>query len=244
MHQKLRRFPHPHLPAVLATVDLLRSGNNSSGGSGSNSGSNSNIYASSIAGCNSNNAAAAAAASGSSTSSGLTSPGRGIPSASFFAAGTSSAPRTPNTTTNIPTTSNGAPLYSGFIVLPSHAVDLHTHVRSRRRLSEHEARFLFRQLVSAVAHCHKHNIVLRDIKLGKVFFTDETRTHLVIADLDSAQLVSPSEPLLTDQKGSPAYVSPEVLTCQPYDPAAADVWSLGVILYVLLTSTYPFQDKV
>lgn len=49
--------------------------------------------------------------------------------------------------------------------------------------------------------------------------------------------------LLLDQKGSPAYVSPEVLVCRPYDGAAADVWALGVVLYIMLTGTYPFQDN-
>jgi serine/threonine protein kinase len=110
-------------------------------------------------------------------------------------------------------------------------------------LSEQAAQPLFQQVVSAVAHCHRRNIVLRDLKLGKIFFSSESREKLVIADLDGAKVLSNTQPLLTDQKGSPAYVSPEVLICRPYDGKAADVWGLGVVLFVMLTGTYPFQDR-
>jgi serine/threonine protein kinase len=121
--------------------------------------------------------------------------------------------------------------------------DLHTHVRTMKKLDEHEAVRLFRQLVAAVAHCHAHRIVLRDIKLGKIFFTDASRSTVVFADIQGAQMVpSGADSLLRDQKGSPAYVSPEVLTCQPYDGAAADIWALGVVLFVMVTGTYPFQE--
>jgi len=124
--------------------------------------------------------------------------------------------------------------------------DLHTFVRSKRTsqggLSETTTQQLFRQIASAVSHCHSNGIVLRDIKLGKILFTDSTRSRVVLADLDGAEVMSRQSPLLNDQKGSPAYVSPEVLVCRPYDGAAADMWALGVVLYMMLTGTYPFQD--
>jgi len=66
---------------------------------------------------------------------------------------------------------------------------------------------------------------------------------VVFADLDGAQVLSSESSLLSDQRGSPAYVSPEVLTCKPYDGFKADMWALGVVLYVLLTGSYPFQDS-
>lgn len=132
---------------------------------------------------------------------------------------------------------------NGYVVQRSYDRDLHSHIRVNGKFSEDAARPLFRQIVSAVAHSHSLNVVLRDIKLGKILFTDSTRTNVVLADIDGAQKVDPFDSYLFDQKGSPAYVSPEVLTCQPYDGSAADMWTLGVILYVMLTGAYPFQDR-
>jgi hypothetical protein len=106
---------------------------------------------------------------------------------------------------------------------------------------EAQAAGLVRQMVSAVAHCHAHRICLRDIKLGKIMFADRAMTRVVLADLAGAQVVAPGQ-LLTDKRGSPAYVAPEVLCADAYDGFAADIWSLGVVAYVLLTGGYPFSD--
>jgi len=129
------------------------------------------------------------------------------------------------------------------VVFPAVGEDLHTFVRNKKGLKERDARPIFKALVSAVLHCHNHRIVLRDIRLGKVFFRNHSRTEVVIADLDGAQVVSHASPFLFDRKGSPAFVSPEVVVSPAYDGAAADMWALGVVLYILLTGTYPFQDS-
>ena len=113
--------------------------------------------------------------------------------------------------------------------------DLHTYVRSKGYLVEPLARTLFMQIAAAVCHCHHNAIVLRDMKLGKLMFGDAECTRVVVADMDGAQVLSRGESVLHDQRGSPAYVAPEVLACRPYDGPSADMWSLGVILYVLLS---------
>jgi len=66
---------------------------------------------------------------------------------------------------------------SNFGLLPSgfKAENLHSIVRSKKRLSEADAAPLFAQVVAAVAHCHEKNIVLRDLKLRKFIFKDEAR---------------------------------------------------------------------
>jgi len=128
------------------------------------------------------------------------------------------------------------------VVFPPVGEDLHSYVRARKSLPEREAKAIFRSILSAVVHCHKHRVVLRDLRLGKIFFKHGSSTEIVIGDLDGAQVVSRASPFLSDRKGSPAFVSPEVLISQAFDGAAADMWALGVILYILLTGTYPFQD--
>jgi len=136
-----------------------------------------------------------------------------------------------------------------FIVMNELGMDLNAYVRAERGLPEDEVQVLFRQLVSSVAHCHKNQIVLRDMKLGKIFFSTSQpgQAQLVFADLDGAEVMSNGNGKvgqLKDQKGSPAYVCPEVLCCKPYGGYAADMWSLGVVLYRMLTGNYPFHDSV
>ncbi len=67
-------------------------------------------------------------------------------------------------------------------------------------------------------------------------------THLALAQLDNAQLMD-STGLLTDKHGCPAYICPEKLQSNCYSGKAADLWSLGVILYTLLVGNYPFFDS-
>lgn len=130
------------------------------------------------------------------------------------------------------------------IVFPSLGEDVHTYARARKGIPEREAKLLFHSIVTAVHHCHKHRIVLRDLRVGKIFFAKKgASTEVVIGDLDGAQLVPHADPFLSDRKGSPAFVSPEVVVSHIYDGAAADMWALGVILFILLTGSYPFRDS-
>ncbi|XP_013409915.1 tribbles homolog 2-like [Lingula anatina] len=122
--------------------------------------------------------------------------------------------------------------------------DLHTHVRNERKLKEREAKKLFAQIVRAVQRCHENGIVLRDLKLRKFVFQDELRKKLKLEGLeDSFVLEDEHDDSMRDKHGCPAYVSPEILCANtPYSGKAADMWSLGVILYTMLFGRYPFHD--
>lgn len=135
---------------------------------------------------------------------------------------------------------------SAYLLLPKHHGDLHSYVRSVKRLSESEAKRLFGQIVRIVEHCHERGVVLRDIKLRKFVFKDKNRTELMLESLDDARLLLSSDnDLLSERQGCPAYVSPEILSESQsvYSGRAADVWSLGVVLYTMLLGRYPFQDS-
>uniref|UniRef100_A0A8B9S387 Tribbles pseudokinase 3 n=1 Tax=Apteryx owenii TaxID=8824 RepID=A0A8B9S387_APTOW len=120
--------------------------------------------------------------------------------------------------------------------------DVHGHVRQRKRLPEPEAARLFGQMAEAVAHCHEHGLVLRDLKLRKFVFADRERTRLVLETLEDARVLSGPDDSLRDKRGCPAYVGPEILSSgAAYSGKAADVWSLGVALYAVLAGRYPFQ---
>lgn len=143
-----------------------------------------------------------------------------------------------------------------FIVMDELYMDLASCVILRGgRLSEFEARGVMKQLVSAVEHCHKHRLVLHDLRLDKICLSNPTRLNVVIADVDGARAVTTSGPLHVRGnnrssgrgRGSfhmhASYVCPETVNAKSYDGAAVDSWALGVILYVLLTGTYPFFDR-
>lgn len=130
-----------------------------------------------------------------------------------------------------------------YVVFPGYHGDLYNFMkRLDRILDESVAQSFFSQLVDAVEYCHAHYIILRDIKLGKIMFANPQQTQLVIADLINATVIDPRVHRVNDQIGSPAYVAPEILTHGSYDPYMTDIWSLGVILYVLVTNRFPFRD--
>ncbi|XP_006636051.3 tribbles homolog 1 [Lepisosteus oculatus] len=121
--------------------------------------------------------------------------------------------------------------------------DMHTFVKGCKKLNETQASGLFRQIVSAVSHCHQSGVVLGDLKLRKFVFADEKRTHLKLESLEETHVLEGEDDSVSHKHGCPAYVSPEILNAtSTYSGKQADVWSLGVMLYTLLVGRYPFHD--
>ncbi|KAG6591537.1 CBL-interacting serine/threonine-protein kinase 5, partial [Cucurbita argyrosperma subsp. argyrosperma] len=114
---------------------------------------------------------------------------------------------------------------------------------ARGRLKEDVARKYFQQLISAVDYCHSRGVSHRDLKPENLLL-DENE-DLKISDFGLSALPEQlrNDGLLHTQCGTPAYVAPEVLRRKGYDGAKADIWSCGVILYVLLAGFLPFQDE-
>eukprot|EP00121_Abeoforma_whisleri_P010894 Awhi_evm1s10046 len=120
------------------------------------------------------------------------------------------------------------------------SIDLHAYLRQVRRLPEEHAKEYFSQVVRTVVRCHASNIVIRDLKLNSIAFASPAKTVVKITSFHLARTVTDANDLIGDQRSSPAYVAPEILSGQLYSGKAADIWSLGVILYALLVGTYPF----
>lgn len=112
---------------------------------------------------------------------------------------------------------------------------------ARGRLTEDHARRYFQQLVAAVGFCHRRGVAHRDLKPENLLLDEEGR--LKVTDFGLAALPEQlrHDGLLHTQCGTPAYVAPEVLRKRGYDGARADLWSCGVVLYVLLCGFLPFQ---
>ncbi|MQM09686.1 hypothetical protein Taro_042564 [Colocasia esculenta] len=114
---------------------------------------------------------------------------------------------------------------------------------ARGKLREDEARRYFQQLVSAVDFCHSRGVSHRDLKPENLLLDD--KGDLKVSDFGLSALPEQlrHDGLLHTQCGTPAYVAPEVLRKKGYDGTKADLWSCGVILYVLLAGFLPFQDE-
>lgn len=109
------------------------------------------------------------------------------------------------------------------------------------QLNLHTIRRIFREIVSAVAYLHAHNIVHRDLKLENIVLDSSNTAKLT--DLNLATVINPSQPLLKTPCGSQEYAAPEIVQAQPYDGRKTDVWALGVILFALLTGELPFTVR-
>ncbi|CAG0886435.1 unnamed protein product [Darwinula stevensoni] len=122
--------------------------------------------------------------------------------------------------------------------------DLLAHVRRCRRLTEPRAAHLFRQVAEVVKACHENGVILRELKLRKFVFLQPDRKDLCLETLENAVLLDGDDDSLTYKWGCLAYISPEILRRDQgkYSGRAADMWSLGVILYTMLVGRYPFSD--
>ncbi|KAK4548136.1 hypothetical protein LTR36_010005 [Oleoguttula mirabilis] len=117
--------------------------------------------------------------------------------------------------------------------------ELFHYVDERKGLPEDEAVFIFRQIVSALLYCHRLRICHRDLKPENILLNQRDLTVKLI-DFGMAAL-QPEGRQLSTPCGSPHYAAPEVVSSKPYDGTQADVWSCGVILYVMLTGTTPYN---
>ncbi|EGD81570.1 CAMK/CAMKL/SNRK protein kinase [Salpingoeca rosetta] len=120
--------------------------------------------------------------------------------------------------------------------------DLYERIKKSGAFPEEKARRFFRQIAEAVSYCHKNHVAHRDLKPENVVFRTNKHGDEVakVTDFGLSNSFSPGEKLKT-ACGSVSYSSPEILLGEPYDGPLADMWSLGVILYMMLTGELPFQ---
>ncbi|XP_074160284.1 serine/threonine-protein kinase SIK3 isoform X6 [Sminthopsis crassicaudata] len=118
--------------------------------------------------------------------------------------------------------------------------EIFDHLVAHGRMAEKEARRKFKQIVAAVHFCHCRNIVHRDLKAENLLL--DANLNIKIADFGFSNIFTPGQ-LLKTWCGSPPYAAPELFEGKEYDGPKVDIWSLGVVLYVLVCGALPFDGS-
>ena len=119
---------------------------------------------------------------------------------------------------------------------------LHGYLKRRpnRRLEESEANRVFKQILHAINYCHGKNVTHRDIKLENILLDDENNVKIIDFGFGTCFSHEKKVKLFC---GTPSYMAPEIVSRVEYSGPPADVWALGVLLYVLLCGAYPFKAQ-
>ncbi|WCJ28597.1 CBL-interacting protein kinase 18 [Euphorbia peplus] len=113
---------------------------------------------------------------------------------------------------------------------------------AKGRFSEDLSRKYFQQLISAVGYCHSRGVFHRDLKPENLLLDESGNLKVSDFGLSAVKNQIRTDGLLHTLCGTPAYVAPEILSKKGYDGAKIDVWSCGVILFVLTAGYLPFND--
>jgi serine/threonine protein kinase len=120
--------------------------------------------------------------------------------------------------------------------------ELFDRIVSAKRFDEDTGRKYFQQLVSALHYCHKQGIAHRDLKPENLLVDDKGNIKITDFGLANMQPLNNPNHLMKTVCGTPNYVAPEVLKERGYNGPTSDVWSCGVILFVMLAGYLPFDD--
>jgi len=123
-----------------------------------------------------------------------------------------------------------------------HGGELFDQIVKKRCYTEVEAANVIRQVTRACEYMHQRAVIHRDLKPENIVYLDKESTQICITDFGLAKFVDYEGGLMKTLCGTPGYVAPEVLWKTKYN-SKVDMWSTGVILYILLCGFPPFVEK-
>lgn len=128
--------------------------------------------------------------------------------------------------------------------MPLHECSLHAYAQKKSfHMTEADVEPIFRQIVRILAFCHSLGIIVRNLKPRKLVIDQQNRIRLENV-LDCIVCDDPTDDRMVDKYCTPAFAAPEVVNRAPnFSGKACDVWSLGILLYLLLLGRYPFYDE-
>ena len=110
-------------------------------------------------------------------------------------------------------------------------------INKMNKLSETISRNIFIQLIETIKYIHSKGIVHRDIKPDNILLN--LNNNIKLCDFGVSKEIKKGQ-LITDSSGTPAFIAPEILLDDPYDPYMTDIWSSGVVLYLMVSGFFPF----
>mmetsp|Transcript_76831 Transcript_76831/g.115621 ORF Transcript_76831/g.115621 Transcript_76831/m.115621 type:complete len:288 (-) Transcript_76831:57-920(-) len=127
----------------------------------------------------------------------------------------------------------------GFLVMPFFKKDLLAYVMDNSGLEESFVAPVFKQICAGIQQCHEIGIAHLDIKPENILF-DEVSKKAYLCDFGNSHRFDGKEKVNIGRRGTLVYCAPEVkLENNPYDPIAADIWSLGILLHVIIAGYFP-----
>ena len=121
--------------------------------------------------------------------------------------------------------------------------ELSNLLENKKRLSEEEAKNIFKQIYNAVCYIHGKNIIHRDLKPNNILFLDEEKTHVVIIDFGISGIANGNQREQI-KAGTVKFLPPEMLSGKVFaSNTRLDMWALGIILYRMVEGCYPFEGK-
>ena len=116
-------------------------------------------------------------------------------------------------------------------------------LKDKGALSEDETKKIFKQIYEAVCYIHSQNIIHRDLKPNNILFLDKERTHVVIIDFGISGMANGNQREKI-KAGTTSFLPPEIASGEEFSSnPKLDIWSMGVILYLMIEGAYPFDGK-